>query len=82
MKAGSDNFRESAIISIMNGLLQKGIEVVVYEPLLDKKSLDYKLINEIEDFAKISSIIIANRIDDVIKPYSTKIYTRDLFQKD
>ena len=82
MKAGSDNFRESAIISIMNGLLQKGIEVVVYEPLLDKKSLDYTLVNDIEVFAKISNIIIANRIDDVIMPYSNKIYTRDLFQRD
>jgi UDPglucose 6-dehydrogenase len=82
MKVGSDNFRESAIISIMNGLLQNGIEVIVYEPLLDNKSLDYRLINEIDDFAKMSNIIIANRIDDVIKSYSMKVYSRDLFQRD
>ena len=82
MKTGSDNFRESAIIAIMNGLLQRRIKVLVYEPLLNSQSLDYELMEDFEEFVKSSDLIVANRMDDLIKPYRSKVYTRDLFQRD
>ena len=82
MKAGSDNFRESAIIAIMNGLLQRRIKVIVYEPLLESQSLDYDLVEDFEQFVNRCDLIVTNRMDDIIKPYRTKVYTRDLFQRD
>jgi UDPglucose 6-dehydrogenase len=82
MKAGSNNFRESAIIAIMNGLLQRRIKVIVYEPLLESQSLDYDLVEDFEQFVNRCDLIVTNRMDDIIKPYRTKVYTRDLFQRD
>jgi UDPglucose 6-dehydrogenase len=82
MKTGSDNFRESSVISIMNGLKQKGVNVIVYEPLLSSEDLDYEIVNIFEEFIKSSDLIIANRINQELEEYKHKIYSRDIFTRD
>lgn len=83
MKAGSDNFRASAIQGVMYRLQGKGIELLIYEPELKVETFhEAQVCKEFEQFVAISDVIIANRLDDTIKPYYSKIYTRDLFGKD
>lgn len=84
MKAGSDNFRESAIQDIIQELEEYNVEIIIYEPTLTTESfLNYKLVNNLEEFKQSADIILANRMmSDELNNVIDKIYTRDLFGLD
>ena len=82
MKSDSDNFRESAIIDVIDELIKNGIEVIVYEPLISLKiEFPYNITHKIEDLKTIPDLIIANRYSEEIKHLQDKLYTRDIFQE-
>ena len=82
MKSGSDNFRESSILDIMNYLKKDGYTIIVYEPTIKDNYLDFPVEDDFETFKNKCNVIVANRMSIELLPVEEKVYCRDVFNKD
>lgn len=83
MKADSDNFRASAVWDIMDKLIDTGIKLVIYEPIVKEDNYnDIPVINNLEDFKNTSDVILANRFDKILEDVIDKVYTTDIYSRD
>ena len=83
MKSGSDNFRSSAIQDIIKNLKAENQKIIIYEPTLNIDEFNgCKVVNNLEEFKNISSVIMVNRMEEKLLDVKDKVYTRDLFARD
>ena len=83
MKEGSNNFRSSSILDVLKILTHAGIQVVIYEPVINEDIfLGYEVLKDINIFNEKSDVIISNRVNDELAAVQDKVYSRDIFNKD